>query len=70
MVLNRGFFAAKKYLIPFFAGLSAAAVQFWLGRPLVAEYGVNGIGYAAAAAFSVQLMVLLFAEWRSVHKLA
>ncbi len=70
MVLNRGFFAARKYLIPFFAGLSAAAVQFWLGRPLVAEYGVNGIGYAAAAAFSVQLMVLLFAEWRSVHKLA
>lgn len=69
MILNRGFFASRRYLIPFIAGLAAAASQFWLGRQLVADYGVNGIGYAAAAAFSVQLLVLLIAELRSVHKL-
>lgn len=70
MLLNRGFFAAHRYFVPFFAGLSAAAVQFVLGRPMVAAYGVNGIGYAAAIAFSVQFLVLLVAELKSVHKLA
>lgn len=70
MILNRGFFASRRYFVPFVAGLSAAAVQFWLGARLVAEHGVNGIGYAAAAAFSVQLLVLFVAEWRSVHKFA
>ncbi|MEW6711088.1 MAG: lipid II flippase MurJ [Candidatus Riflebacteria bacterium] len=70
LLLNRGFFASRRYFVPFLAGLSAAAAQFWLGRILVAEYGVNGIGYAAAAAFTVQFVVLLIAELRSVHKLA
>ncbi|MDN5279348.1 MAG: putative peptidoglycan lipid flippase [Clostridiales bacterium] len=62
MIFNRGFFAARKYHVPFLAGLSAAAAQFYLGRPMVEKYGVNGIGYAAAIAFSVQLLVLFFAE--------
>jgi putative peptidoglycan lipid II flippase len=64
MLLNRGFFAARRYFIPFFAGLTAAGTQFYLGRTLVDKYGVRGIGYAAAAAFSVQLVVLLIAEYK------
>ncbi|MGM0598992.1 MAG: lipid II flippase MurJ [Candidatus Rifleibacteriota bacterium] len=64
MLLNRGFFAARRYFIPFFAGLTAACTQFYLGRTLVEKYGVRGIGYAAAAAFSVQLIVLLTAEYK------
>lgn len=64
MVLNRGFFAGRNYLMPFFAGLIAAAVQFYLGARLVNSYGVPGIGYAAAAAYSVQtLLLLLFCVW-------
>lgn len=59
MVLNRGFFAARDYLKPFFAGLSAAAVQFYLGARLVGSYGVPGIGYAAAIAYSAQTLLLL-----------
>ncbi len=59
MVLNRGFFAARNYLMPFFAGLSAASVQFYLGARLVTAYGVPGIGYAAAIAYSVQMLILL-----------
>jgi putative peptidoglycan lipid II flippase len=70
MILNRGFFAARKYFFPFFAGLSAAGAQFYLGRPMVEQYGINGIGYAAALAFTVQLAVLLAAELKSMHKLA
>lgn len=64
MLLNRGFFAARRYFIPFFAGLTAACTQFYLGRTLVERYGVRGIGYAAAAAFSAQLLVLLLAEYK------
>lgn len=64
MILNRGCFAAKRYYVPFLAGLSAAGVQFYLGRPMVEEYGVSGIGYAAAIAFSVQFFVLVIAEWK------
>lgn len=59
MVLNRGFFAARNYLMPFIAGLSAAAVQFYLGARLVSSYGVPGIGYAAAIAYSVQMLILM-----------
>jgi len=59
MVLNRGFFAARNYFMPFFAGLSAAAVQFYLGPRLVAAFGVPGIGYAAAGAYSMQTLILL-----------
>lgn len=63
MILNRGFFAQKRYYIPFFAGLSAAGAQFCLGSPMVARFGVSGIGYAAAVAFSVQFFVLFLVEW-------
>ncbi|MDD3147337.1 MAG: lipid II flippase MurJ [Candidatus Riflebacteria bacterium] len=59
MVLNRGFFAARNYLMPFAAGLSAAAVQFYLGARLVVSFGVPGIGYAAAIAYTVQTAILL-----------
>lgn len=59
MVLNRGFFAARDYMKPFFAGLSAAAVQFYLGARLVDSWGVPGIGYAAAIAYSVQMLLLI-----------
>ena len=59
MVLNRGYFAARNYLVPFFAGLSAAAVQFYLGARLVSACGVPGIGYAAAVAYLVQMLILL-----------
>lgn len=52
-------FAARNYFMPFFAGLSAAAVQFYLGPRLVAAYGVPGIGYAAAGAYSMQTLILL-----------
>jgi putative peptidoglycan lipid II flippase len=71
MILNRGFFAERRYFVPFIAGLTAAGAQFYLGRPMVENFGVNGIGYSAATAYSLQLVVLLFFEFKpSVHKIA
>jgi hypothetical protein len=38
---------------------------------MVENFGVNGIGYSAATAYSLQLVVLLFFEFKpSVHKIA
>ncbi|GAB4270916.1 MAG: murein biosynthesis integral membrane protein MurJ [Candidatus Rifleibacteriota bacterium] len=69
MLLNRGFFASKNYFVPFLAGLIAAIVQFYTGRPFVEHFGAGGIGYAAAVAFSAQLVILLVAElWFSASE--
>lgn len=70
MVLNRGFFAARNYFMPFLAGLTAAAVQFYLGARLVDACGVPGIGYAAAVAFSVQTALLCVFWVRENKKLS
>lgn len=58
MVLNRGFFAAGNYRIPFVAGLVSALVQFYICFKAVPAYGMQGVAYAAITAATLQLIIL------------
>lgn len=58
LVLNRGFFAEKKYLFPVGAGLLASATIFIIGFDFIGKFGVAGVGYAAAIAYSIQSLAL------------
>lgn len=64
MVLNRGFFAARNYWVPFVAGLIATLVQLNVCRITVAQHGINGVAVAAILAGFLQLIVLLFYSFR------
>lgn len=65
MILNRNFFSLKQYKIPFFAGLTAIIIQFYLAGELVTKYGITGIGYSAFIAFSFQFTFLIVANSRT-----
>jgi putative peptidoglycan lipid II flippase len=58
LVLNRGFFAEKKYLFPVGAGLLASATIFIIGFNFIGKFGVAGVGYAATIAYSIQTIAL------------
>ena len=59
LMLNRGFFAAGNYRIPFIAGLISALVQLYLCYSSVPVYGMRGIAIAAVSAGFIQLVILL-----------
>lgn len=59
MVLNRGFFAAKKYFKPFVAGIAATAFLFAFGSYGINVWGVPGIGYISSTAYFMQTIFLL-----------
>ncbi|MDD3000925.1 MAG: lipid II flippase MurJ [Candidatus Riflebacteria bacterium] len=58
LVLNRGFFAKRKYFLPFISGIISSAILFFVGAGFVAEFGVAGVGYAASIAYFVQTFIL------------
>ncbi|MBQ2593492.1 MAG: hypothetical protein II567_09475, partial [Candidatus Riflebacteria bacterium] len=59
LMLNRGFFAAGNYRIPFIAGLVSALFQLYLCYSTVPVYGMKGIAIAAVSAGFIQLAILL-----------
>jgi putative peptidoglycan lipid II flippase len=59
LILNRGFFAARSYRIPFVAGLIAALLQIYLCYSTVPSYGMKGIAIAAISAGFTQFIILL-----------
>ncbi len=59
MVLNRGFFAANNYVIPFVAGLAASLLQLYACNVAVSQSGMVGVAIAAISAGFLQLVILL-----------
>ena len=59
LMLNRGFFAAGNYRIPFIAGLISALLQLYMCYSSVPVYGMRGIAIAAVSAGFIQLAILL-----------
>lgn len=64
MVLNRGFFAVKNYVIPFIAGLLGTLLQLYICNVAVAQQGIRGVATAAISAGFLQLIILLAFSFR------
>lgn len=68
MILNRGFFAASNFMIPFAAGLLATLLQLHVCNIAVSQYGIRGVAIAAISAGFLQLIVLLLFSFRKKQK--
>ena len=68
MILNRGFFAAGNFMIPFAAGLLATLLQLHVCNIAVSQYGIRGVAIAAISAGFLQLIVLLLFSFRKKQK--
>ena len=66
LVLNRAFFARGNFRLPFFAGLLAIMTNILFDGWMVQHVGPSGVGFGAALAAAVQ-MILLFSglAWTS-----